>query len=175
MSVGHFRSSRLLRRPAQSGARARKIARFTNRSASRRASAVAWSRLHARLLRISKGRAIPRWFGAPVVVLETVGRKSGKRRETPVLALSHGPDLVVMAASAGTDAAPAWWLNLQAAGEATVLMRGERRTVQPRVTAGEEHARLWPLYLAMYPAAEHYSRYTDRELPLIVLEPKEYR
>jgi len=155
--------------------RARKIAKFTNRSANRRASAVAWSRLHARLLRVSKGRAIPRWFGAPVVVLGTIGRKSGRRRETPVLALSHGRDLVVMAASAGTEAPPAWWLNLQAAGEATVLVRGERRAVRPRVSAGEEHDRLWPLYLAMYPAAEHYSRYTDRELPLIVLEPKEQR
>lgn len=116
---------------------------------------------------------MPRWFGAPVVVLETVGRKSARPRAAPVLALRDGADLIVMAAAAGSHATPAWWLNLQASGEATVVVRGRRHGVRPRVLRGEERERLWPRYLAMYPAAEHYSDFTERELPLIVLEPKE--
>jgi F420H(2)-dependent quinone reductase len=106
------------------------------------------------------------------MVLETVGRKSGRPRATPVLCLHDGDDIVVQAANAGSDRPPAWWLNLQAAGEGVaVLAGGERRRVKPRRATPEEHERLWPRYVRMYPAAEGYLEFTDRELPLIVLEP----
>ena len=151
--------------------RARRIAGFTNRSARRRRSAVLWSRLHARVYRATGGRLMRGWFGAPVIVLETVGRRSGRTRTAPVIGLRSGEDLVVLAAAAGSDRAPAWWLNLRASGEATVVVRGRRRRVRSRVSTGSERASLWERYLALYPAARHYPRFTDRELPLVVLEP----
>jgi len=71
-------------------------------------------RLHARLYRISGGRFLPQWFaGAPVMVLETVGRRSGHKRATPVLYLRAGDALIVLAANTGADRTPAWWLNLR--------------------------------------------------------------
>jgi len=129
------------------------------------------SRLHARLYRISGGRVLPRWFaGAPVMVLETTGRRSGRTRRTPVLYLRHGHALVVLAANAGSNRTPAWWLNLRDADEGTVIAGRHRATVHPRVAAGAERKRLWCAFVEMYPQAEHYTEFTDRELPLVVLE-----
>lgn len=74
----------------------------------------AFSQLHAALFKLSGGRFGRRWSGVPVLVLITVGRKSGRRRETPVVYMRDGDDLVVLPAAAGSDRTPAWWLNLQA-------------------------------------------------------------
>ena len=128
------------------------------------------TRLHARLYRASGGRIGRRWFGAPVVVIETVGRRSGKRRATPVLGLRDGEDLVVVPATAGMTRVPAWWLNLRAAGEGVAVVRGERRRVRPRIAEGAERERLWRAFARMYPQAEDYTGFTDREIPVVVLE-----
>ena len=114
---------------------------------------------------------MPNWFGAPVMVLETVGRKSGKPRATPILYLRDGDRLVVQPANAGNDTVPAWWLNLRDAGEGVAVIAGERHSVRPRLATAEEHERLWPAYLRMYPAAGEYLEFTERDLRLIVLEP----
>lgn len=132
------------------------------------------SRIHARLYRISGGRLLSRWVaGAPVMVLETVGRRSGEKRSTPVLYLRDGDALVVMAANAGASRTPAWWLNLQAAGVGEAIVGGERITVAPRELAGAERDRLLRRFVEMYPQAEHYPRFTERPLPLIALKPTE--
>jgi len=132
----------------------------------------AWSRLHARLYRLTGGRFLPRWFGgAPVLVLETVGRRTRKRRSSPVLYLRESEALIVLAANAGADRTPAWWLNLWAAGEATARVGGRRVRVVPRVLEGVEREQRWEAFVAMYPQAAHYVDFTDRPLPLVALEP----
>lgn len=149
-----------------------RIARRSNAIANRRPRAVRrWSRLHSRLYRLSGGRFIPRWFGAPVLVLETIGRRSGKPRSTPVLYLRDGESLVVLAANAGAHKTPAWWLNLREAGEATVVIGRRHRRVRPRVVTGAERERLWGAFVEMYPQAAAYPEFTDRPLPLVALEP----
>lgn len=148
------------------------VARRSNRIANERPrSARVWGRLHARLYRLTGGRFMPRWFGAPVMVLETVGRRSGRSRATPILYLRDGKRLVVCAANAGAHRAPDWWLNLHEAGEATAVIAGERRRIRPRVLEGDERERLWRGFVEMYPQAESYPGFTDRLLPLVALEP----
>jgi deazaflavin-dependent oxidoreductase (nitroreductase family) len=128
-------------------------------------------RLHARLYRISGGRFLPHWFaGAPVMVLETVGRRSGQTRATPVLYLRDRDAFVVLAANAGADRTPSWWLNLREAGAGAVVVGRRRMRVRPRLLAGAERDRLWRAFVEMYPQAEHYERFSDRALPLIALE-----
>jgi hypothetical protein len=72
---------------------------------------------HTTVFLRTQGQLTSRWFGAAVLVLETVGRRTGKPRATPVVYLPDGENLVVVAANGGADGPPAWWLNLRAAGE----------------------------------------------------------
>lgn len=129
----------------------------------------ALSRLHARVYRASRGRAIGRWFRRPVVVIETVGRRSGKVRRTPAIYMERGEDLVVVAANGGSDRTPAWWLNLREAGSGTVTLHGRSWRVTPEVAVGEERERLWAEFARFYPPVEEYLDFTDRELPVVLL------
>lgn len=147
------------------------LARASNATAATRRLQRRLGARHARVLRASGGRRMSRWFGAPVLVLETVGRRTGEPRATPVLYLRDPAGLVVVAANGGADRVPAWWHNLRAAGQARVLVGGERREVVPRVAEGEERQRLWRAFAAMYPSLNDYLALTDRELPVVVLEP----
>lgn len=131
-------------------------------------------RVHARRYRISGGRFLPHWFaGAPVMALETVGRRSGQKRATSVLYLRDSDALVVLAATAGADRNPAWWLTLRGAGAGEVIVGTRRMRVTPRLLTGGECDRVWRDYVEMmHPQAEHYAQFTDRELPLTALEPE---
>jgi deazaflavin-dependent oxidoreductase (nitroreductase family) len=123
--------------------------------------------LHATLLRHSRGRA-DGWFGSRLLLLETVGRVSGLPRRAAVVYLPDGDDLVVVPANAGAPRPPAWWMNLRAAGEATVQVGRERRRVRPLVARGAERERLWRRFAAATPV-HHYERHAGRELPVVVL------
>ena len=144
--------------------------RITN-SGAKLPLATAWTRLHAWLYRRTGGRFVPRWFGGPVMVLETVGRKSGRPRATPLIYLHDGDDLVVVAANAGSHRTPAWWLNLEAAGSGDVVMGRRRWRVRPRLADSRERERLWPRLVELYPPNQDYVDFTERELPVVILEP----
>jgi len=129
------------------------------------------SRAHARLYRATGGRFLPLWFGVPVVVIETIGRRSGKPRSTPVIYAEHGKDLLVLASNGGSDQTPAWWLNLRTAGHGRVTLHGRSWPVVAREAEGEERAKLWQVFSRVYPPIEEYLTFTDREFPLVVLSP----
>jgi deazaflavin-dependent oxidoreductase (nitroreductase family) len=128
---------------------------------------------HARIYRGTRGRALSRWFGNPVLVIETVGRRSGERRATAITYVPLGERRVVMPINAGSDRAPSWWLNLQAAGRGVLIVSGRREAVQPRVTDGAEREELWRAYVRQAPLMAEYARLTAREVPVVVLEPIE--
>jgi F420H(2)-dependent quinone reductase len=148
-----------------------RIARVTNRGARWRRLSTGWSRLHARLNRVTRGRLLGRWLGSPVLVLETVGRRSGRTRETPLIDVRHGEGWVVLAANAAAEHDPAWWLNLRDAGAGTVVRGGQRQPVRPRVLEGDERVAAWEAFVAVYPPAGEYPQLTERPLPLVALEP----
>jgi F420H(2)-dependent quinone reductase len=130
------------------------------------------SSMHARLYRLTKGRFLPKWAeGMPVLSITTVGRKSGKRRYTAIVYFEDGDDLVVVPANAGSDSAPAWWLNLQANPEAEVQVKGECRKVRAREASSEEEQRLWPKLQETYSGFDAYREFTDRKQPVVLLEP----
>ena len=121
--------------------------------------------------RLSGGRLFGRMGKAPILLLHHVGRKSGKERVTPVLYLEDGGDLVVVGSKGGTDKTPAWFGNLVAAAETTVEVGREKRRVRPRRATDEERDALWPRLVGMYPALAEYQTFTDRKIPVAVLEP----
>jgi F420H(2)-dependent quinone reductase len=130
------------------------------------------ARLNAALFRSTRGKVGSRFQGAPVLLLNHVGRKSGQARTSPLIYLDDAPRLVVVASKGGTDAHPAWFHNLLAMESAEVdLPGGQRRRVRPRVAAGDERAALWERMVAIYRPYASYATYTQREIPVVVLEP----
>jgi deazaflavin-dependent oxidoreductase (nitroreductase family) len=150
----------------------RAVAAFTHHAARLPVVGPLFGRVHAWVFRRTRGRVGRSWLGAPVLVLETVGRRSGARRETALLYIEVAPSgLAVVGANAGNDAPPAWWLNLCAAETVVVVVGGERRTMRWRLAEDTERARLLAEFMEVYPPARAYQGYTARPLPVAVLTP----
>jgi len=108
-----------------------------------------------------------------ILLLEHVGRKSGKQFTAPLLYLENGPDLVVVASQGGLPKNPQWYANLLAHPETTVkLPRRKARPVRARVASAAERTELWPRLLDLYADFAKYDEWTDREIPVVVLEPR---
>jgi deazaflavin-dependent oxidoreductase (nitroreductase family) len=128
---------------------------------------------HTYLYRRTGGRLgarVPAGHGR-MLLLDHVGAKSGTLRTSPLLYVPDGEDLVMVASKGGFPKNPAWFHNLRANPETYVQVGAERRRVRARVATADERERLWGLAVAVWPGYEDYRRRTDREIPLIVLEP----
>jgi F420H(2)-dependent quinone reductase len=150
-------------------------ARLTNLLMRPRRLAALFTRAHAWMLRRTRGRLGSRNLIAPrqrVLALTTTGRKSGRRRSAPMGYLRDGDNVVVVASNAGLDRAPTWWLNLEADPDAEIDIAGERREVRARRASGEEWERIWPKVLEQFKGFDDYRSYTERDIPLVVLEPR---
>jgi deazaflavin-dependent oxidoreductase (nitroreductase family) len=131
----------------------------------------ALTQLNTELYRLTGGRIGGRLRGAPVLLLEHVGRRSGKRRTTPLLYLRDGENLVIVASRGGSNVHPAWWLNLKASPRCTVQVGRERLVRTARQASADERAALWPRLVEMYPDYDAYQRRTSREIPVVILSP----
>jgi deazaflavin-dependent oxidoreductase (nitroreductase family) len=126
--------------------------------------------LHRCAYQLTGGALGGRILGAPVLLLTTTGRQSGKLRTTPLLYLEDGAALVVIASNGGAPSHPGWFLNLEADPEVEVQVRRERRALRAHRASPSERERLWPRALAVYKAYEDYQRKTEREIPVVLLE-----
>lgn len=121
--------------------------------------------------RSSRGRKGNTIVGRPVFLLDVVGRSSGERRPVMLMYVPRGDDLVVIGSAAGSDSTPNWYKNLMAAGGGEVQVGGERWSVTAReLENGAERNQCWSLAAAVYPGFDSYQRFTDRRLPVAVLE-----
>jgi deazaflavin-dependent oxidoreductase (nitroreductase family) len=114
---------------------------------------------------------VGRSFGVRSVVVETVGRRSGRVRAVPLFAAEDGACLVVIGSNSGRDREPSWVGNMRANPDVLVRVGRELRSMRARETEGEERARLWALAAETYPGFEDYARWTARRIPVVVLEP----
>lgn len=137
------------------------------------------SRAQTWIYRRTGGRVGGRWrIGAgfrkpvPTLLLEHRGRKSGKLFTVPLLYLVDGPDLVVVASQGGLPNHPQWYFNLLAHPSTRVQIGAEHRRVRARVASPEEKNRLWPLLVAVYADFDTYQSWTEREIPVLILQPE---
>jgi deazaflavin-dependent oxidoreductase (nitroreductase family) len=140
------------------------------------AARLAWklgSGAHAGVYRATGGKLFGRMGKSPILLLNTVGRKSGKKRTSPLLYAMDGEDFVVIASKGGASAHPAWYLNLMANPEATVEIEDREVRVRAEEADSEEKSRLWQKMVEKYPAYDAYQEKTEREIPLLVLRPVE--
>ncbi len=128
--------------------------------------------VHTRLYRLSGGRIGGKLAGGQILLVDHVGRKSGTERTTPLLFVPDGDNRILIASRGGSDATPAWWINLKANPATTIQVGSERIEVQARQATAEEKPRLWGLATAVYPDYDLYQSRTEREIPVVVLEPR---
>jgi F420H(2)-dependent quinone reductase len=132
-----------------------------------------WSRrVHAAVYRLTRGRLLGSVGGQPVLLLQTVGRRTGRTRTTPVQYLAGGAAFVVVAANGGAPRSPGWWLNLCAAPRARVQVGPDNLDVAAREAVGDERAALWPRLIAANRQLHGAARKAGRELPIVVLTPQ---
>jgi deazaflavin-dependent oxidoreductase (nitroreductase family) len=130
----------------------------------------AMSGLNTALYRLTGGRVANRMGKAPILLLTVAGRKSGKRRTTPLLYGRDGDNYVVIASMGGAPKHPAWYHNLEGQ-EAEIQVGRKRLRVRARDAEGEERERLWALMVSLYPSYDDYQKKTERRIPVVVLEP----
>lgn len=128
---------------------------------------------HTAIYRASHGLIGHRIPGQPpVLLLDHVGAKSATRRTSPLVYGRDGENLVVVASKGGYPKHPAWLHNLRANPDTTVQVGSRTLDVHARVAEGDERTRLWSLMVGVYGGYEGYRRRTEREIPLVVLEPR---
>ena len=127
-------------------------------------------RMHVRLYRLTGGRFVGRVGRAPILLLTTIGRRSGEPRTAPLLYLRDGERLAIVASFGGHPKHPVWYLNLTANPEVNVQVGRDRFDAAARTATPEERERLWPLFVEMYPGYAGYQEKTTREIPIVLLE-----
>jgi deazaflavin-dependent oxidoreductase (nitroreductase family) len=129
--------------------------------------------VHTQVYRLTNGMIGHRFPGTPpMLLLDHVGAKSGTRRTTPLVYVDDSPDLVLVASKGGHPKHPAWYHNLRAHPDTSVQVGSERRPVHARVASAQERERLWPKAIDTYSGYRGYQERTEREIPLVILEPR---
>jgi deazaflavin-dependent oxidoreductase (nitroreductase family) len=128
---------------------------------------------HTLAYRATGGLVGHRFPGAPpTLLLDHVGAKSNTKRTTPLTYLDDGDDFVIVASKGGHPHNPAWFHNLRAHPDTTIQVGHRRLSVHARVATKAERERLWPKVVALYGGYDTYQHRTDREIPLVILEPR---
>jgi deazaflavin-dependent oxidoreductase (nitroreductase family) len=135
---------------------------------------LAW-KVHRGIYRVTGGRLglwRPKPDGWGALRLTTVGRRSGRPRSVLVGYFVDGADLVTLAMNGWGEAEPAWWLNLQAHPEATIVTRDGRGAVRARAALGEERDRLWARWSEIDKGLDGYAARRPGETAVVILQPE---
>ncbi len=124
---------------------------------------------HVDAYRSTGGEGMDVTQGAPVLILTTTGRKSGREISTCLNYMTDGDDLIVVGSFAGFGNGPNWALNLEASLRGRVEVRDRTWPVVARMVGGEERARLWPRMTEYFPLWGHFQKYCRREFAVFVL------
>lgn len=127
--------------------------------------------LHAALYRASGGRFTNRVANLPVMLITTLGRKTGKPHANPVVYLRDGRDYLVSATVGGMDWHPGWYLNLKMRPEARIQVGNKSLRVRATIIEGEERSRLYERFKVASRNFVKYEQSTSRVLPVIRLTP----
>ena len=131
--------------------------------------------VHRAMYRVTGGRR-GLWRPRPdrwgTLVLRTTGRRTGQEREAIVAYMEDGPNLVTLAMNGWAAPEPAWWLNLQAHPDATVVLTDGPRAVRARAAAGAERERLWAEYRKLGKGLDGFATRRPTETAVVVLEPR---
>jgi proline iminopeptidase len=127
---------------------------------------------HVRRYRETGGEVGHIWRrGAKILLLTTKGRVTGEARTCPLIYENADDGYVVVASKGGAPEHPGWYQNLAKEPMVEVQVMGDVSPARARTATGEERERLWKLAAKQWPDYDEYQKRTDREIPVVVLEP----
>lgn len=122
--------------------------------------------------RANRGRVGPPFEGTPLLLLHTVGARTGADRVHPIMYLEDGENYVVFASKGGAETNPDWYHNLKANPAAQIEVGAETHDVTGREALGDERDALYARQAALYPVFGEYERATKRTIPVLILSPR---
>jgi F420H(2)-dependent quinone reductase len=127
---------------------------------------------HILLYRLSKGAIGGTIGGNPILLLSTIGRRSGKRYTTPLMYMHDGADYILIASAMGAAKHPSWYFNLQSHPQTMIQVGTTTIAVEAHEATGTERQRLWDRLLVIAPFLAKHEQKAQRTIPVIVLRPK---
>ena len=109
--------------------------------------------------------------GRPVVVVTSIGARSGKLRKTPLMRVEHAGSYALVASQGGAPTHPYWYHNLVAHPEVELQDGPVKQTMRVRELRGDEKALWWQRAVDAWPDYAGYQQKTDREIPVFIAEP----
>jgi deazaflavin-dependent oxidoreductase (nitroreductase family) len=134
-------------------------------------SAASWARDQVDLYERSGGTQGTDMNGMPVIILTSVGARTGKVRKTPLMRVEHDGQYAVVASLGGAPSNPVWYNNLTANPHVELQDGPVRKDYQAREVHGGERDIWWERAVAAYPDYAEYQKNTDRTIPVFVLTP----
>lgn len=135
-------------------------------------STAKWARDQAEQFEASGGAEANTIGGVPIIVLTSVGAKSGKLRKTALMRVEHGGAYAVVASKGGAPEHPVWYWNLVRHPHVELQDGPDKRDYDARVVEGDERAVWWERAVEVWPAYAEYQTKTDRQIPVFVLEAR---
>lgn len=132
-----------------------------------------WAREQAEKFMESGGQEATELNGRPIILLTTVGAKSGKLRKTPLMRVEHQGEYAVVASLGGAPRHPVWYFNIKKNPRVELQDKTVTKEYDSREVFGEEKAEWWERAVEAFPDYAEYQKKTDREIPVFVLTPVE--
>lgn len=123
------------------------------------------------LYRLTNGRLGGQVQGLQVLLLTTVGRKTGKKRTTPLGYFIDNGSYIVIASNAGFDTNPAWFYNLRTNPRVMIELGDQKMEAEAEIAGPKRRDPLWGRLISLAPGYANYSKKTNREIPMVVLHP----
>ncbi len=133
----------------------------------------AWSRKHVEQYEATNGEEGAALQGRPVIVLTSVGAKTGKLRKTALMRVEHEGTYAVVASLGGAPSNPAWYHNLAKTPHVELQDRATKRDYLAREVIGDDKAVWWRRAVEAWPDYAAYQKKTKRQIPVFVLDPTE--
>jgi deazaflavin-dependent oxidoreductase (nitroreductase family) len=108
--------------------------------------------------------------GAHILVLSTIGRKSGEERKNALIFREVDGGYAIVSSYGGAPKNPDWHFNLEADPNVKVQIKGDKFAAKARVASDEERAKIWPQMVEVWPDYNEYTKKTDRIIPIVILE-----
>jgi len=128
--------------------------------------------VNALMIRLSHGRIGTRLGTQSILILHTLGRRSGLRRSIPIAYFFHEDRYLIVESNWGKDHHADWYFNIQKQPDASIEVKGKTISVHAGFADGQEYDRLWEYVTSKHPPYLSYQKMTDRKIPIVILEPR---